>query len=75
MAKPSINTEPVALPGAIVTLSTAVLALLVGMDVIDAAMSPLILGVVAAVLGVVTSWQRSKVTPVANLQPPTNDGE
>lgn len=57
--------EPVAVPSLILSLATAILALLVGSDVIDVASSSLILGAIAAVIPLVAVFiQRPKVTPV-----------
>jgi hypothetical protein len=59
--------EPVAFPSLILSLVTAVLALLVGSDVIDASSSSLIFGAIAAAIPLVAVLiQRPKVTPVAN---------
>ena len=61
--------EPVALLGAIPTLVTAVLGLLLafGIDLTDEQVGA-ILGVVAALIVAVTAIQRSKVWPDAKVQ-------
>lgn len=60
--------EPVTVPSLILSFITALLALLVGSDVIDSASSSLILGAVAAVIPLVAVFvQRPKVTPVASV--------
>lgn len=60
-------TEPVTVPSLVLSFVTALLAVLVGADVIDVALSSLILGAVAAAIPLVAVFiQRPKVTPVAN---------
>lgn len=70
MAHPAANparsfaqNEPVTLSGAVWALITAILALLVGTDVVDASLVPLILGVISPLIAIVTIIVRSKVTP------------
>ena len=60
------NTEPVALSAAILAVATAVLALLVQLDVIDPDLSPAILAVVAAVIGLVGAVVRRFVSPAVD---------
>lgn len=57
--------EPVTIGGAITGLATAILAVLVGTNTISTELSGLLLGVVVALIAVVTVSVRSKVTPVA----------
>lgn len=56
--------EPVTIGGAVIAVIVAVLALLVGLGVIDETVSGLLLGVAVPVIGLITYVVRSKVTPV-----------
>ncbi len=60
-----MNTEPVAWSGALVAFVTAVLALLIGFEVVDWTQEQvgLILGALTAAIALGTALVRSKVTP------------
>lgn len=58
------NTEPVAIAGAIEAVFVAVMALLIGIEVVTAEVGGLILGVISAGIAAVTVIVRSRVSPV-----------
>lgn len=62
-----MSTEPVAIGTAVQGVIVAVLAVLVGTGTISAELSGLLLGVSVAVIVLVASIVRSKVTPTAKL--------
>lgn len=64
-----MNTEPVAIPGAIMAVITAALALAVGFGLPLTEMQVgLCIGLVAAVIALVTVFQRSRVSPVSTAR-------
>lgn len=68
-----MNNEPVALGGIILGIVQALIAVLVGFEIVNwtAEQTGLVLALVVAVIGGVTAWQRSRVSPVAPLDLPS----
>ena len=66
-----MRNEPVALPALILGVVTAVLALLVGVGVIDEDLSAYIFGLIAAIIPLVAWYiSRPRVTPNQNIPLP-----
>ena len=65
-----MKTEPVVTGGAIVSVATAIIALLIGFDIVNwsAEQVGLVLAVLTAVNVAVTARVRSRVTPVVSAQ-------
>lgn len=67
------NTEPVVLGGLLIGLVQALLAVLVGFEVVHWTTEQigLVMALVLAIIALVTFWQRSRVTPVNPLTIPS----